>query len=322
MVKKVFLFLVFTAAFLQAQQISVKVKTDLKDYRVGDLISYTAEITHPKGALFFPVVPDSLPEMLDLVSVDSLRRDDAGTMAKTVYAFTFAGFDSGDVFIPAFHLPFSVPADSFQWGKSPVVQRKDTVLLAAITDSVLITVHTVDVDTSKAFIDIKDVVELPYDWGSIVPYILIALAVLVAGIIAFYLWKKKRKKSPKPEPEIVLTPKQRALAAIAKLEAEQLWQKGEIKEFHSRITEIIRTLFEETYAIPALESTTGETLELLRNAGADQQVVTTTSQFLSNADMVKFAKFIPDEKINTQMIEQSRTITAQVPDTSKEHPDA
>ena len=107
---------------------------------------------------------------------------------------------------------------------------------------------------------------------------------------------------------ITIPPHIKALAALENLEKEQLWQKGLIKDYHSRITKIIRNYFEERFDLPAMELTTTETIYHLNNIKEKDLIIDTTYNFLSNADLVKFAKFQPLESVNEEMMRQAREI--------------
>jgi hypothetical protein len=108
--------------------------------------------------------------------------------------------------------------------------------------------------------------------------------------------------------KVIIPPHVKALAALDNLESEQLWQKGFIKDYHSRITEIIRNYFEESFDLPAMELTTTETIQHLKGIKEKVIILDITYNFLSNADLVKFAKFQPFETVNEEMMKQAKEI--------------
>ena len=85
----------------------------------------------------------------------------------------------------------------------------------------------------------------------------------------------------------------------------QLRQKGMIKDYHSRITEIIRRYFQDQFYLPALELTTSEVMQYLKQVRRAEIIIDTTFNFLSNADLVKFAKFKPMASVNEEMMKQA-----------------
>jgi len=100
----------------------------------------------------------------------------------------------------------------------------------------------------------------------------------------------------------------RALSALDNLENEKLWQKGMVKEYHSNITGIIRGYFEERFNLPALELTTSEQMQQLKRVRTAENILSITNEFLNNADLVKFANFIPLPSVNEAMMKQAKEI--------------
>jgi replicative DNA helicase len=111
---------------------------------------------------------------------------------------------------------------------------------------------------------------------------------------------------------------QLTLRKLDQLEKEELWQKGFVKDYHSKITDIIREYFEKQFGLPALERTTTESLKLLSKHPQGIKVIDITSQFLSNADLVKFAKFTPLENVNREMMTQAKEIVNKTISVQKE----
>lgn len=86
---------------------------------------------------------------------------------------------------------------------------------------------------------------------------------------------------------------------MKQLEKKELWQKGEIKNYYSELTDIARNYIEEAIHIPAMESTTSELIAGLRmaavkkNMSLTQETVENLERVLKQADLVKFAKSKP-----------------------------
>ncbi|MFI5238050.1 MAG: hypothetical protein ACHQLA_08935, partial [Ignavibacteriales bacterium] len=90
-----------------------------------------------------------------------------------------------------------------------------------------------------------------------------------------------------------------------------LWQKGMVKEYHSKITGIVRGYFEERFNLPALELTTSEQMQQLNKVSSAESILIITNEFLNNADLVKFAKFQPLPSVNETMMKQAKEIVTQ-----------
>lgn len=286
---KFFAILLLLASLVSAQEIQVKVKTDSSDYQIGDYINLEYSIKHKKDIeIFFPSVKDSLRN-LELVEQKKPVVKDDNENRTTQFQFTIIGFDSGDVTIPSFLISYK--------------KSNDTTFSFVRTDSLVITVHTFTVDTSEAIRDVKKPLTVPFDYLMLLYWILGALALL---LLIFFIYKKFfSKKKVKVEKKIILPNWQIALNELNELNGKQLWQKGEVKEYHSQITEIIRNYFEVEFKIKALEKTSFEIIEDLKNVEKAKNVLPVTEEFLSNADMVKFAKFIPLPHVNEAMMKQA-----------------
>ncbi len=133
----------------------------------------------------------------------------------------------------------------------------------------------------------------------------------ISILVYYFIYRKyfrKKKEEIVVKKEIKLLSHQLALKKLDELDKEQLWQKGFVKDYHSRITDIIREYFEKQFGLPALERTTTESLNLLSKHPQGRKVLDVTSEFLSNADLVKFAKYTPLESVNIEMMNQAKNI--------------
>ncbi|MCA6421375.1 MAG: hypothetical protein IM568_00990 [Flavobacterium sp.] len=169
----------------------------------------------------------------------------------------------------------------------------------SFSDSIKVEVNDVKVDTLKQkMYDIKDIALVESPLGSWWIYLLILLAI---GVIGYFVYKyiKKRQSEPKVEAIIFKSPIEKATSLLQQLEKKELWQKGEIKNYYSELTDIARNYIEEEIHIPAMESTTSELIEALRKAAKQKKLklsnetVENLEKVLKQADLVKFAKVKP-----------------------------
>jgi len=284
---------IFIFVNVQAQTISVAAYTDTTDYLVGDFINYEIEVVTRKNIVdISPSFPDSLTKLELIVSEEPVLTEDEKSIT-TIYSFILAGYDSVRGVVPPVVISYRT-AD-------------DTSFKKIITDSIVVHIHTVSVLTAEEIKDVKSPITIPYDWKWLLLWAAIALLIIIAGYFSYK--KYKQKKSEKPVEKIItISPHVKALAALIILDNEKLWQKGFIKDYHSRITEIIRTYFEERFDLSAMELTTTETIHHLKSIKEKENILDITYDFLSNADLVKFAKFQPLETVNEEMMKQAKEI--------------
>jgi hypothetical protein len=84
-----------------------------------------------------------------------------------------------------------------------------------------------------------------------------------------------------------------ALEELNRLEAEKLWQQGNFKMYHTRLSDIIRAYIEHRWQIPALEQTTDEILSGFSKGMLEEELYRKLKHLLETADLVKFAKLQP-----------------------------
>jgi len=118
------------------------------------------------------------------------------------------------------------------------------------------------------------------------PWVIIALIACAAGI-GLFLWIKRRRNRRafglSQDPPHTLAKKE-----IDELESQRLFEKGHVKEFYFRFSEIMRCYLESLRGFPAAEYTTQEIALSIHNQ-EDRQLL----PLLQQVDLVKFADLTP-----------------------------
>ena len=167
------------------------------------------------------------------------------------------------------------------------------------TKGFLINVQTVEITEDAKLKDIKKPIHEPIGWSDIWPFILaVLIIILIIYIFKKYVFRAK-EKAKQTKPKIIIPADISALEKLEKLETAKIWQQGNIKEYHTKLSEIIRRYCEEKFKFIALELTTNEILEELKGTLNNDQINNLKS-ILQRADLAKFAKSKP---INTDNIE-------------------
>lgn len=216
-------------------------------------------------------------EVIDQQPIDTILKENQWELIKK---YTLIQFDSGTYTVP--RLSVFVNQKNFQ------------------TDFHQVQVSNVAVDTLKQpMYDIKPTFEVSATSSDLLWKYLIALVLvlLVAGVVYFIIrWIQNKNLT---EEDLFRTPLEKTVAQLAKLDDHQWIQKGEIKQYYSDLSDIVREYIEEVFDIPAKESTTKELMFLLVNHIKKQKIKlnkTTTEalqHLLETADLVKFAKMQP-----------------------------
>jgi hypothetical protein len=287
----------FIVMFAFSQNVSVTANVDSQSVSIGDWIRYSVNVKYPSSTpIGFPAFKDTIG-VFEIVQQDSLLRTELNGEIELKKNFVIAKYDAGNFYVPPFE-----------------VQYKDTAgkIYSALSNPIPIEIRGVEVDTSLSIKDVKPQLTVPISAEEIALYLGIALVLAGAGYgIYYYIQKKKRLAGNVVEVKPSIPPHVLALIQLEELEAKHLWQSGEIKAFYSEATEIVRRYFEARYGIMALEMTTGEVMDQLAKFKLEKNNFSFIEQFLSSADLVKFAKYQPIASENEQVIGQGRSIIEQ-----------
>ncbi len=295
MKKLLLILLVLSTSFLHAQSIKALATTDSLNYNIGDYIDYSIVVFAPsKYRIELPSVKDSLKSLTFLKNGKTDVVDNQKGFATTTYNFILAGYDSLAETIPAMTIT--------------LVDTANKSSLKIKTNQVNVVVNTLNVNLKQDIKDVKPVISIPYDWQKLSLIVLGILILLAIILFVYRKYFKKENEEKKIVKRIVLPPHKIAYKKLSELESEKIWQSGNIKEFHSRITEIIREYFEKRFGFNSLEMTTDETIRKLLEQNISDEVVTIIRKFLENADMVKFAKFTPMPSVNEEMMKEAYKI--------------
>lgn len=149
-------------------------------------------------------------------------------------------------------------------------------------------------DVEKADIrDIKGPVGL-YNLTYI--YIVLAIIVVIILIVLIIRLLKKRKK-----PQEIITPPRPAheiaCEALRELMSRDYLKTGKVREYYFELSDIVRHYIEARFQLKAPEMTTEEFLATLKYSGLlNNEQKGDMRDFLSHCDMVKFAKYLPEQR--------------------------
>lgn len=293
----VFLLLLISFDTLRAQNITVSATTDTNSYKVGDYIKFQLELRYDKNVKAeVPPVKDSI-KVLEFIQALPVDSSEVNSKIIKRYNYIFSKYDSSQVTIPSLKIFYTVGSD--------------TTKKFLATNPITITVKTLQVNAQEDIRDVKEPMKLPLNWLLIALVAFGVLALLVAVYFLYRYYKKKKAIKENIQPEVKIPPHEIALAKLSELEQKKLWQSGLVKQYHSEVTGIVRQYFEDRFNFRALEMTSAEILAVLDYLEEGKKIVETSNNFFSNADLVKFAKFLPMPDVNEEMMKQAYKIVNQ-----------
>lgn len=274
--KKLILYFLFSATVF-AQKKQVQTSIDTTKNKIGAEFKLTLKTNvDTLSKVVFPNVKNfGALEVIQSYPIDTIKKNDRYELVKK---YGLAQFDSGKYTIPSIRI---------------LINSK-----AFLSDSLNVEVANVQVDTLKQkMYDIKDIVPADNSIGDWWKWLLVLLIIAGLGVLSY--WYVKKHKEKKEEGEIYKTPIEKATNLLNTLEKKELWQRGEIKEYYSELTDIVRIYIEEAIEVPAMESTTSELIQALKIASLkkkmelSKETIDNLFTVLKQADLVKFAKSKP-----------------------------
>lgn len=192
-------------------------------------------------------------------------------------------------------------ADSlFYIAPLPFVSGHDTVWSEPLTLNV---VQPFEMDsTDLAITDIKGIYKAPIWWWGILRWVLLAIAIVGIGIGGYYLITYLKKRTSHEEVAAAAEPlrpaEEVALEKLDIIREQKIWQTGQVKEYHTQLTDVVREYIDRRFEVSSTEQTSDETLRAMRQLLKEQKdLYEQLRKMLTLADLVKFAKWTttPDE---------------------------
>ena len=188
-----------------------------------------------------------------------------------------------------------------------LVQGQDTTVL--YTNPVPVNFHSVLSGQDESFRPLKPIFEFARAWW---PYILGLIVLLALGYYGYRYYQKKtadekeKQQRPSFSPTPFVNPLKEYEKTIKELENAELSDQQDFKKFYIDLGDAIRQYYESLYNLPALESTSRELLQMLKNGSVDDNLIDDTRAVLQEADLVKFAKFNPTTDQANRALEKAR----------------
>ena len=275
---KKLILLLFISNFAFAQT----AKLDTNAILIGEQINFSISNTISETEVW-PTYDAFLVDGIEIIKEGKLDTSD-NLISQN---FIITAWDSGSYYIP----PIAFSATSK-------------------TQGLLLNVQTIILEEGAELKDIKQPMEAPIGWSDIWPWLLgIVLLILIAYILKKYVFTKKEALKIE-KPKVIIPADITALQQLTKLDEAQLWQAGNVKKYHSEISEIIRRYTENRFNFIALELATEEIISELKSKVNNEQLASITI-LLERADLAKFAKSKPEETENKESMQLAKHFVAQ-----------
>ena len=263
---------------------------------IADQLFYGFELSQvEEGTRFaFPEIKDTLmtnirivkPWQMDTVKASKTKKGQP-RLLDLKGGLTITSFDEGIYYLP----PLAVQRMS-----------KDGVVDTLVFEPQKVEVRTMPVDTAtfKPH-DIKGVIKYPVTFAEVAPWVAGGLA--FAGLVVLVVWliiRYRRNHDPqyiRKDPAHIV-----ALRKLDKYRGNKMWAPQMQKAFYSGITDTLREYIAARYDIGAMEMTTAEIFQDMKEVDVPADLVEELKDLFERADFVKFAKFTASDENNARAL--------------------
>jgi hypothetical protein len=276
----VFLFLLLGGSPARAAETQVSISASNYLVFIGDKINLKiiVKTTHANVREIKIQTEKRDFDILDQLPTEKRQQTDYMVFEKTL---VIAFFKTGDFEIG----PFDVQ-----------LMKENETLESKKTNSIPVTVKSVLKEEDKDIKPLKSLIDIKGNPWYFLKYVIAALVVL--GLVIFLiLWIRKRKKAAPLPPKPLMSPLEELESLLKALAEKKLIETGKLKLHFIQLTQIIKNFLHRYYGFNAEDSTSEETLYYLKRDETDGLIQDDMRFVLNTADLVKFAKFIPDPPV-------------------------
>ena len=287
--KKLFYIFVFISSFSFSQTAILDTNTIL----IGDQIKLNISVELDLNEEYnWPEFTDSIYEIVEIILQSDLQENTTENSKIISQQIMLTCFDSGSYYLP------------------PIVFNENRK-----TEGLILNVNTIAINDSSAMMDITptkigtkdDYTENEIDekrkqlWKKIAWII----GILLLLFLIYYMIKKYQKKeSIITKRRVIVPPHITALNKLQNLQKKKLWQKGELKEYYSELSLILREYTENRFNFQALELPTSDIIKNLKEL--DSELLSRLEFVLIKADNIKYAKGFSLEEENKESMKKSK----------------
>ena len=275
------IFLFLFSGFALADEVKLGVKVDKDTITIGDRITYEVDTEHEDGIELEPhIFGANLGEFeIKYYRLEEPEKiSDNKWLSRAFYIITT--FTTGEFSIP----PVTVKYKDQKGNEKTVASEEIKIKVESVKRNP---------DDKDDIRPLKGPVEIRQGFPLAALAALWLTALLtVAGLIYF----KKKKKTELAPPRPPRPPEEIAMEELETLREKRLIEKGMVKEYYIEISDIIRKYIEGRFRVFALDRTTWELYREMREKKIQKRSVDRIKDFLEDCDLVKFAKYIPEQK--------------------------
>lgn len=280
-----------------ASPVTVEVRAIPDKAKIGDEIKLFVKIERPKKFTVYAPTEKLKLSPFEIKKVEQMPWERGKNRVQETYALTLTVFELGDLSVPAF----------------PIRYKSDTGREAEVlTEPCAVKIESVRKAKKGAKDELRPIkgplsFDLTRFWSAVFGIIAFILAVLLAVSI---VWRLSRRFV---DPESLKPPHERAVLELGRLKKKRYLEEHHHKEYYSELSDILRRYLERQFGAQALEQTSAEVLDQLKDKDFTPEVFNKIRVLFNEADLVKFARQTPERTLGehlavtlTQIVDETR----------------
>ena len=282
------LFILLVPAFASSQQVSIEVNP--REITVGDPIEMVLNIhTGLKDKVVFPGQDALVPA--EIIRIDTINAKNGDWSMRYIISL----FEPGDKDLP--ELPVVVQSAG---GTDTVWVEPGNIYVKSVLSPE---------DSLAGLKDIKPPIPLRWTFQDLLPWLIVAVALILAFIAGWYIRRKiKRARGEIPEYAPPSRPAHLvALERLEKLKAGGLPDIETVLPYYSELSEILKEYIGRRFEIDALEMTTTELFAQDLIWSINRENRSHIVKIMTMSDLVKFARFKPERGDHIELLEAGFT---------------
>lgn len=267
-------------------------KVEKTKYMIGDRIEYSFQVPINKQRLN-SITTFAFSDSLQMINqkIDTIKNGDKSFLQ---FSYSFVSFVAGTYNLPTYLV---------------YENSSTTPLYNIIAPTIEIT--TPKIDTVKIAVKpIKSILKVPLTFKEILPFAIgvIVLVAIIFGIIYYFKHRGKKPKIILPNKKEKILPEDViALRELEKLKSEHLIERNETKQHYIYLTDILWYYIDRRFNVNAIEKTSSQIIEDLQQTDLKEEERKRLNDIFIVADLVKFAKYNPDNVTNLNAMQESAT---------------
>lgn len=278
--------------FSSAQKLTVsanKIKVE-----IGEPVEVTYQLNDFDSKLYDIKYWENLSDTfnhLELLQTSKTDTLSSNQLFKIVQKYQVTGFEAGNWQIPSIKI---------------TIENKQTKVVDTVkTIDLPLQVIAADASALKDFNDIKPIEEVKANTN----WLLISIIIIAVLILAIVVVVILRKRKPIVKPVVIdNNTLLKALQAIDALVSKQLIQQQQHKQFYVELIDICRQFSDTVLHQQTKSATTDEYMLQVKGWVGAETMQTKYFQLLRLADVVKFAKYIPNDALSENAITTAKEL--------------